>query len=158
MDRSENKEPTRPEDPLKLFGDPFEPTGRERAPIVMRALLGFEFIAGEFVSQPQRPFRPRGLIIWGAPNGATVEQCIIGTQLQIQVSVPPVPAKFFAMGKSYEDVAKMLEQGIEPPGWCTWDAVQLGQIVRLTVRDAHHGTLGPNNGIELVMWGHALTR
>lgn len=146
---------------LKPLGKPVPPIpySRARAAGVFRSLLGFEYIKGEFIGQPQRPFRPMGLIIWGAPEFAVVSHAVIGCDLQVLSSWAPVPTKFFSMGKSYEEVAKLLQEGIEPPAWCDWKTIIVGEQVRLILSQKtpeSHTMLGPSNGIELVMWGHQL--
>lgn len=139
---------------LRAFGLPIEGhTGPTR---VYRSLLGFEYDRGEYIGRPQRCFKPEGLIIWGAPDGATIQACMIGCELQILSSWAPVPTKFFSMGKNYEQVAELLRAGIDPPGWCDWDAVAVGHLVKLVIIDRELKVLGPESGIELVMWGRQL--
>ena len=111
---------------------------------------GFEV----FMARPQMLFKPKGLIIWGAPNGAYVEQALIDQNLQIVVAYGGVPCKFFAFGESYAQIAEKLDQGIEPPGWCDWSAVKPGQSVQIRICiDTSKTSLGKPDGIELVMWG-----
>lgn len=123
--------------------------------IFLRGVLGFDFNGSDFQSQPQRPFKPRGLMIWGAPDGAVVDQATVGQCLQVLQSVDGVPAKFFGFGKNYADLAKMVDAGVEPPAWCDWDTAFVGSVVRIRIRDRNGKPLGPKDGIELCMWGVA---
>lgn len=123
---------------------------------VKRGLLGFDYVGTEFVATCQRPFKPRGLLIWGAPKGATLRHHVIGCDCQVLFSGTPVPVKFFETAKNYEQVAKLLEQGIELPSWCDWDSCGVGSMIRLTINDRQGNPIGPEVGIELVMWGQAL--
>lgn len=127
---------------------------------VVQAVLGFRFMgegAGGFWNgEPQRPFRPAGLIVWGAPAGAMLEMATIGRDMQLAVSCEPVPVRFFAMGESFADIAKKLDEGIQPPAWGNWDAVVPGVRARIRIVDRNGRGLGPADGIELVMWGFAV--
>jgi hypothetical protein len=138
---------------LEQLGDAYDgPRGR-----LMRALLPFVWSDGAFYGRPQRPFRPKGLIIWGAPRGATV-YAWIGCTVEGVVAYAGIPAKWFASGESYEQIRQKLEAGIEVPDWMTWDTVPPGIDVRIEVRDAADSArmLGPADGIELLQWGEAL--
>lgn len=118
-----------------------------------RCLLGFEYISQTFIGQVMRPFRARGLVIWGAPEHAVIHQCLAGTNLQIVASWPPVPAAFFAMARTYEEIAEKWADGIEPPAWCTFDPIEPGCQMRVTLASAEGNPLGPSDGISLCMWG-----
>ncbi len=122
-----------------------------------RALCGFEFAKGcGFTSFPQREFKPLGLAIWGAPPLATMQQALIGSTNQVLVSYSGVPARFFAMGDSYEQIAKLMDEGKEPPGWCDWDVIELGQRAAVMVRSREGDMLGPDDGVEICFWGTAI--
>src|SRR6185369_1898722 len=99
-----------------LLGPEGTPRHLHRAPLpeVYRCMLGFESDGVFWRAMPQRPFLPRGLMLWGVPDGATLEQAVIGQELQVLVSASGVPAKFFAMAKSYEELAKRVDEGCEP--------------------------------------------
>ncbi|SRR6266404_2943548 len=126
-------------------------------PSQMRCLLPFDFIEKVgFQAQLQRPFRPSGVAIWGAPAGATV-MFFSGVDVVGLASYGEVPARFFAMGDSFEQISKLLDEGKEPPAWVTWRALPPGGVIRAQVRDHDHGSIiGPRDGIEIAMWGIAL--
>src|SRR5262245_26534383 len=90
---------------------------------VKRAVCGFDYKPDLrlWQAQPLQPFRPLGLMIWDAPIGALLSQAKVSINEQVLVSWQPVPAHFFSMGRSYEEVARLLEEGIEPPSWCQFD-------------------------------------
>lgn len=118
-----------------------------------RALLGFRFEGERFIATPQRLFRPRGLMLWEVPPRAMLEQCLVGMNHQILVSCDPVPAQFFTMGQSFEQIQKLLKEGVEPVAWSYFDTIPIGCTARVVVRD--------KNG-ELVrdclvgMWGYTV--
>lgn len=119
-------------------------------------VMPFEFFHNRFVASSQRPFKPRGLAIWGAPNGAELRQALVGATMQLVASWGGIPCKFFSYGDSYEQIAKLVADGKEPPAWCAWDIVHVGMTVQLYIE--HNGrALGPNDGVEVVMWGHSIT-
>ena len=117
--------------------------------------LKFQPTGRHFIGEPDVPFMPRGLAIWGAPDGATVEHAFVGSRLELVCALGPVPCKFFAFGNSYEQIAKLLDQGSEPPAWCDWSPLELGAAIRITIRprDDRADVLGPEHGLELAMWG-----
>lgn len=137
---------------LRLEGKPFHRGGVT----FQRALLPFDRHKekrGLYTAEPQRLFLPRGLAVWCAPDGAHISFALIGAQLQIVASLGKVPARFFAFGNSYEQIAKLLDVGAEPPAWCDWDPVAPGTHVRLEFTDARDEPL--QAPIELAMWGIA---
>lgn len=131
-------------------------------------LLPFVYDSGKKIwsACPQRLFRPAGLALW-TPPGAAIEPVVIGCNAQAVCSYGLIPARFFGMGESFEQLCKKVKEGIEPPHWCDWDTVQPGQVVQITVLfPAGVGTgdgyppdyarrLGPSDGVEMVMWGHS---
>ena len=110
---------------------------------------------GVWEGRPQRPFKPSGLVIFDAPPGATVSWCTIGADLQAVVSCDPVPAKFFALGDSYAQLAQLISEGKEPPNWCTWDMIQLGMRVKLQLSIGRHPIAPPPVELQPVFWGIA---
>lgn len=94
---------------------------------IQRRVLGFEFLNGCFVAEPMNVFKPNGLLIWGAPSGAVLSQCVIGTWLEVLCSHVGVPVHFFSTCKSYEQIAKALEINLEPAAWCQWQSVHPGE-------------------------------
>lgn len=139
-------------DPLQVIGNAYGPGGR-----LVRALLPFQWVDGAFRATPQRPFRPKGLIIWGAPAGATV-MAYVGCNLEGVAGWGGIPAKWFAMGDNYEQMRAKLDAGVEVPEWMTWDTVGPGIAVRIELRDRDDSAraLGPRDGIELVQWGECV--
>lgn len=124
-----------------------------------KRLLGFTYSESRngFITEVVYPFRPSGLIIWDAPPLAVVNQCIIGNQYQIVASYDPAPAKFFSLGKNYEQIAALLDEGIELPNWCDFDPIEVSQRVLVQITNSD-GPLGPKDGIEVCMWGLSLER
>ena len=121
------------------------------------ALLPFGYEGnGRWSAAPMRPFRPRGLLIWGAQHGDLVRQIVIGPDNQVMVSFDALPARWFAQADSYEQIAKHFAEGKEPPAWGTWDTIQVGMraFIQFENRESSRDP-GPAS-IELVMWGHAV--
>jgi hypothetical protein len=108
---------------------------------------------GLYLGEPQRLFLPRGLAVWGAPPGAMVAASTIGMQLQIVAAYGPVPVRFFASGDSYEQIAKKLDAGAEPPTWCDWDPITPGNGARFEF--VNEQGLPLQEPIELAFWGIA---
>lgn len=132
------------------------PRGRAFA----EALLPFRYkpeCKGLWQAWAQRPFNPRGLLIWGVEAGDEVTHVIISGTAQLLASWGPLPARWFAMGDSYEQIAKMMEAGKEPPKWGTWTTVEPAMSVQLQLANPHDPAreLGPP-AVEVVMWGHAM--
>lgn len=140
----------KPETPLERVGKALD-GGR-----IMRVLLPFIWSDGAFHGLPQRPFRPRGLIIWGAPRGAVV-MAFVGCNLEGVAGYGWVPAKWFSSCESYEQIRAKLDAGVEVPDWMTWDDCMPGIAIRIEVRDGSDSAraLGPADGIELLQWGLA---
>jgi hypothetical protein len=135
-------------DALRLEGRPFHRGGVQ----FRRCLLAMKFKPEQgWIASPDRPFIPHGLAIWNTPPGSVVACALIASNLQITCSWGPVPARFFAFGDSYEQIAKKLDEGCEPPTWCDWDPIQPGANVRLDIRNAEDIELGPP--AEVVFWG-----
>lgn len=144
------------DEPVSLHGPELDALPARR-----RALLAFtwDHQRGDrrFFAQPQMPFHPKGLAIYGAPAGACVE-CWIGIDLQAVVSWGDVPAKFFGSDLSFAQIAAKLDAGQEPPGWVEWKPIKVGDLVQLAVYRAageRHALLGPPDGVHVVMWGHS---
>lgn len=112
------------------------------------------------VALPQRTFLPRGLMLWGVPDGACVN-IFVGRDLELVVEYGPIPAKWFAALDSFAQVAAAVDAGKEPPGWGKWDIVRPGLIIRLEF--SKHNALSRLDGgrlnageIQALMWGHAV--
>lgn len=139
-------------DALQLQGKPFHRGGVT----FQKCLLPFRrdtHAPGLYTAEPQRLFHPRGLAVWGAPPGSQLAFSLISNQIQAVVSLGSVPARFFAFGDSYEQIAKKLDEGSEPPTWCDWDVVRPGTTVRLEFSDLDNNPL--TVALELAMWGVA---
>lgn len=120
---------------------------------VGKRALGFEFENGVFVGNVWTRFLPKGLIIWGAPDGATLSTAVICNVNCARASYVGIPVKFFGHWKSFAEIARDWDAGLEPPGWCTWSAVMPGQTFRMGITDSKSKPLGPKEGVEICMWG-----
>lgn len=86
-------------------------------------------------SQPQLPFKPEALMLFGFNDESFIDYITVGYQIQGAVSPGRVPAAMWGTALTYE---KLLEQfkanGISPPSWITWSICHIGCIVTI------HGT------------------
>lgn len=124
-----------------------------------RTVLGFRYDNGMYIGRSERgAFKPRGLMIWGPTDDATIRMATIGMDEQVLQSMDGVPAKFFALGLSFEHLEKLMEEGVEPPAWVDWAEIERGCEVRIMLLHENGGVLGPSNGIRLAMWGTNRTR
>jgi hypothetical protein len=105
-------------------------------------------------ASPQRPFKPRGLMLWNVGE-IEVEAALIGNQGQLVASCGRIPGQWFATSQNFEQVCEALKAGKEPArGWGDWDALYPGVLVRLTFSypvDA----FSPH--VRALMWGHVLS-
>lgn len=144
---------------------PAEPAGKYiglHRPVTRRMMLPFERkedFGGEifgwrrlYLAQPQVPFKPRGLMIWGAPDDADVTQIWIGRNLQVVAALGPIPAKWFSMAQSYEQVERLLKEGIEPPSWPDFNVVMIAQYVEVHIASKEKLT----DNTKIVMWGFGI--
>jgi hypothetical protein len=121
---------------------------------IWQALLPFQWYGRGFIARPQRPFKPKGLVIWDAPKGAEFYQGVINNELQLLVGIGGIPARFFAYGDSYEQIAAKLDAGLAPPAWGTWCTIDVGQEVRIEIGlPGAERCLGPDDGVSIAMWG-----
>jgi hypothetical protein len=147
--RREGVVPALPPELIEPKGPPFHRNERRWS----RCVMGFHFHEGwAFTSMPQRRFVPKGLAIWGAPPGAMVEHIQVRQETP-EVSGAPFPARFFASGDSYQQIAKLIDQGKEPPNWITWPEMLPGMRAVIILRNRDGQLLTPADGIELCMWG-----
>ena len=107
-------------------------------PRVLKTLLPLGDVNREpggrtFTGHPDVAFKPRGLMIWNAPDDAQVMHILIGPNYQLVASVGPIPAKWFAIAQSYEQVWQMQQQGLEPPGWGDFNVISVGMLVRVRI-------------------------
>ena len=120
-----------------------------------RKLLPLHYIGnGVWTQTAQMPFKPRGLMIWDAPPRTTVAHVVIGIGLEMVSSLGPVPARWFMMADSYEQIAKQLDAGKEPPGWNDWSQLEVGQAIRVTL-ELEKKPLD-ESAAQLVFWGEEL--
>ncbi len=131
------------------------PMRREQQVRLRGALMTFGFRDGVFVAQPMAVFRPVGLVIWGAPPRSVVEHIQIASMLEGSVTPAPIPVRWFESGDNYEQIAAKLDAGQDLPAWVQWSAVRVGQIVQVRLQTRDGKPLGPDDGIEIVMWGTA---
>lgn len=114
-----------------------------------RCLLTFEKQDGCLLAEPMRPFKPRGLVIWGAEPGAMLEQAFVGSDMQGRCSMPPIPVRWFESGANYEQIRERMVDGEDMPEWVDWDTCTPGGRLRLGIK--------PFLGSELaVMWGYCI--
>lgn len=100
---------------------------------------------------PQRPFTPKGLMLWGDLEALDVEAAIIGRDEQLMVAFGAVPARWFGTAKSFEQVAKEISEGMSPAAWGTWDTCVPGVVIRL-----HFNRAVPAD-FRALMWGISLS-
>lgn len=146
------------EEIIEEIGGPLRTIGaslpRRGAYSLSRALLPFEWCGTVFVGRPQKPFKPKGLIIWGAPMAAKVN-AKIGINLQGVLAFGGIPAAWFATGENYQQILAKLEAGIQAPDWITWDLCTVGLMVEVAV--FFEGRyFGPADGVEILMWGETV--
>ncbi len=139
-------------DELIYFGS-LRHFGPRRVERKVQALCAFEWAGFRFQAQPQMLFKPTGLVIYGAPQDAVFEYAQVGNQQELLVSFGKFPARFFNLDKSFEQIAKDLEQGLEPPAWGDWDTCQMGMNIRVTISAKDGSPLGPDQGVSIGMWG-----
>lgn len=109
----------------------------------------------EWGNHVQIPFKPRGLMIWDAPPGAEVVHIVAGPRLELVATLGPVPARWFSIAQSYEQVAKALDEGQEPPAWAEWNFLDVGQYLAIRL-ELNGRRLAPDGALQLVIWGEAL--
>ncbi len=59
----------------------------------------------------QLPFKPMGLILWGASEHTFIDSIQCGNQCEGQASCAAIPGRFFEVGKSFDDIVKLAELG-----------------------------------------------
>ena len=121
-----------------------------------QSILGFTFNGNDWVGEPTNPFKPRGLAVWGCPVGAMIAAFQCGYTEQLLESYAPIPARFFANFRSFEQLMAMIQAGEEPPAtWASFKTIMPGQMIRVRLTDAAGEILNPKD-IELAMWGKSL--
>lgn len=122
-------------------------------PTVKKGLCAFESLPDRFQAQTQRPFKPKGLVIWGTPPMATLEIALIGTSSQLLVSFGDFPARWFNQGDKFAQIQEKMDAGKDPAGWGDWKAVEPGVLIRIMVKSREGKPLGRQDGLEVAMWG-----
>ena len=83
--------------------------------------------------QPQRPFKPEALMLWGFNDLTTLKGIYIGQEVQGACCFGELPASFFGTAKSYEKLIGDFEKnGISPPNWITWSTCNVGAYITLS--------------------------
>jgi hypothetical protein len=121
----------------------------------MNALAAFRIPKGRdldaaysLVICPQVLFKAEGLMVWGVTDDSYIEQIHVGHQIVADVCGAPIPARFFSMAQSWEEVEKQVkEHGISGPAWVTWPTNHLGCQTVITIR-------GPM--ANALVWGKAV--
>ncbi len=117
-------------------------------PSALEALLLFErggrYGSNVLVANVQRPFKPRGLMLLSAT--------LIGnTDGVVLASFGKLPARWFTVSQSFDQVREAIAAGNEPgQGWGDWSSLYPGIQVRLLFE-------GDPSAVQALMWGHALT-
>lgn len=101
-----------------------------------------------YSTEPQVIFKPKGLMIWGAPDDAEVMHVKIGRSPQLTATWGPIPARWFSTFQSYEEVAKAIEEGKMPAGFGHFDVIQRGMTVEVHIQSKEK--LPPT---KILMWG-----
>jgi hypothetical protein len=135
---------------VRVVGEPFEAL----CPFRIGTTSSFDRDNNTLQAAPQRTFKPRGLMLWGVPDGACVN-VFVGRDLELVVEYGPIPAKWFAAFESFAQVAAAVDAGKEPPGWGKWDVVHPGLFIRLEFSTRDGQRLDARE-IQALMWGHVL--
>lgn len=123
-----------------------------RAPLVadVETLCTFEATSEMMLqAMPLRPFKPSGLLLWDVPGKETV-RAFVGTDMQLEATFEPVPARWFAHWRSFSEILRAIAEGLEPPGWGEWNLVYPGVIIRLIFSEPIA------RDVQAVMWGHTV--
>lgn len=119
---------------------------------IKRAFLGFKYDSGYYIATIIfGHFRPHGLMLWDIPSRTWMTQALLGNQNQILAGWNPIPADLFTMGQNFEQITKLIEDGIEPPGWPDFDSAQVGDKIRIRLTDDNEREIGSN--ARVAMWG-----
>lgn len=121
-------------------------------------LLPFHYVAGgRWRARPFTPIAPKGLAIWGASTSAEVLAIHFNGVNRFFAGSGGVPARWFAYGYSYEQLARLIARRREPPTWLEWPTVVPTDSLDLVLAD-RGVELTPDHGLSLCMWGLGLTR
>lgn len=103
-------------------------------------------------AEPQRPFKPLGLMLWGVGDGVCV-QPFVGTDYQLIASFGSLPARWFTTAQSFAEIVKMLDEGKQPPSWGQWKTVTPGVRISLRFLDQDGAPLVVVPTTQALMWG-----
>ena len=115
----------------------------------VEALLAFEYDHPQsplLVAKPQKPFQPRGLMLWDV-GLLNVQAALIGTNHELLCSFGLVPARWFAVQQSFDAVMRAQNAG-DAAAWGHWSVCHPGMLVRLVFD-------GPADRVKALMWGHS---
>lgn len=59
----------------------------------------------------QRPFLPKGLLIFGATSDTYVHRIAIGAQCEVEISGERIPGRYFETGKTFAELEALASQG-----------------------------------------------
>lgn len=130
--------------------------GGRLPPVLREGICTFRRTGHVFEAMPQRTFRPRGLMVWGAPLKALVRAIVCRDSPA--VTYEAIPARWFSMQQSFEQLAKALDEGKEPASWGDWNTVRPGMQIRieLLMTDVMPIDSEQAEEVQLLMWGHAV--
>jgi len=122
------------------------------------ALLPFDFEPKRnpsmLIARVQRPFTPKGLMLWNV-DGLDIEAILLGRDLQLVCSFGRIPAAWFAVSQSFEQVVQSFADGKDPgKGWGRWSTAWPGGEIQLRFDNVPGGILADN--VRALMWGHVL--
>lgn len=62
--------------------------------------------------QPQFPFLPKGLLIWGATADTLIHSIKVGNLAELEIGgFAPIPARYFEQGRSFDELVRLAEAG-----------------------------------------------
>lgn len=134
----------------KSFDQPFITNERQQN---VKTILGFKYDQDRkyYIGNILNPFKPIGLMLFYVPPKTWIRQTLIGNQLQIVAGWDPIPADLFTMGHSFEQIEKLIDEGIEPPTWPEFDSAYIGNLLRVELIDDDDNPVGPP--ARVAMWG-----
>lgn len=96
----------------------------------------------------QRYFKPRGLMLWDVGTLQLSATLIGNVDGVVLASYGMLPARWFTVAQSFEQVRTAMTEGKEPAtGWGDWNCMYPGIQVRLIFD-------GDCSAVQAVMWGH----
>lgn len=130
----------------KLPGDLLDVTMEHpHPPPTWRGVAPLEAHRGEprlWIAQPQLPFRPAALLLYGVDATTFVTNILVGRNLQGYVALGRIPGEFFATARSYEKLLEQFaENGIATPSWITFEPCMPGQQLVVHIEGKCTGVL-----------------